>query len=141
MLVSKSLGPQAEPALPENYESAASRHFEDATGLREAGRTDNAGHLIGFAAECAIKCRITALQPGANSPQGHFPDLLVSARKQLGPRSRYTGMYDILKGDIFRGWRVNRRYDETGQTTAGELESWFTVTKRLFATAGIKVHK
>jgi hypothetical protein len=50
-------------------------------------------------------------------------------------------MYDILKGDIFRGWNVNRRYDETGMTAAADLAGWFTTTRRLFATAGIKVHK
>ena len=128
-------------SLAEDYESAASRHFEDATSLREAGRPDNAGHLIGFAAECAVKYRISSLRPGTNSPQGHFPEILIAARKHLGQRSSYTSMYDILKGDIFRGWHVNRRYDETGGTNLDDLEAWFKVTKRLFATAGLKVHK
>jgi hypothetical protein len=39
----------------ENYEDAAVRHYDDAKALRDSGRGDNAGHLIGFAAECAIK--------------------------------------------------------------------------------------
>lgn len=123
----------------ENYDSAAMRHFEDATILRDSGRTDNAGHLIGFAAECAIKHRITSLRPMTNATHGHFPELLVAARKQLGPRSRYTPMYDVLKGDVFKDWHVNRRYEQTGGTNETELTSWFLATRRLFATAGLKV--
>ena len=127
--------------MPENYESAALRHFEDAAALQASDKIDNAGHLVGFAAECAIKHRISSLRPGENTPQGHFPEILIAARKQLGPRSQYTGMYDVLKGDIFYGWNVNHRYYETGHTDPGELTKWFDATKRLFATAGLKVRK
>jgi len=124
----------------EDYESAACRHFADAAALQASGRIDNAGHLIGFAAECAIKHRISTLRPGANSPHGHFPEILVAARTHLGARSGYTGMYEVLKGDIFKGWTVNRRYSVTGHTDAADLSKWFAATKRLFATAGLKVH-
>ena len=102
----------------ENYEEAAIRHYLDAQTLRESGRTDNAGHLVGFAAECAIKYRIVSLRPGNNSPHGHFPEIVNAARKHLGKRSDYVRMYEILKGDIFRGWSVNRRYSSTGDTLA-----------------------
>ncbi len=127
--------------MPEDYESAAVRHFEDATTLQSSGRTDNAGHLIGFAAECAIKLKILNLRPQNNSPHGHFPDLLIAARKHLGARANFSNMYDILKGDVFAGWNVNRRYYETGNTSNSELALWFSVTKRLFATARLKVRK
>jgi hypothetical protein len=128
--------------MAESYESAALRHFEDATTLRTSGRYDNAGHLIGFAAECAIKHRIMALRPATDAPHVHFPGLLVAARKQFGPRSQYSvSMFDVLKPDVFAGWHVNRRYDETGSTDDAELIKWFGVTKRLFATAGLKVKK
>lgn len=127
--------------MAENYQSAALRHFEDAMTLRTSGRSDNAGHLIGFAAECAIKYRIVSLRPTTNSPHGHFPDILIAARKHLGARSGYTQMFDVLKGDIFVGWHVNHRYDETGSTGESDLAKWFNITKRLFATAGLKVQK
>lgn len=127
--------------MAEDYESAAVRHFEDAETLRASGRGDNAGHLIGIAAECVIKHRILSIRPGANSPQGHFPEILIAARKHLGARSSYTGMYNIVKGDIFRGWAVNRRYDETGHTDPADLIAWFATTKRLFAAASVKVRK
>jgi hypothetical protein len=128
--------------VAENYKSAALRHFEDAVALQSSGRPDNAGHLVGFAAECAIKHKIVSLRSAANASHLHFPDLLVVARKQLGARSRYSvSMFDVLKPDIFSGWHVNRRYDETGSTDVAELTEWFNVTKRLFATAGLKVKK
>lgn len=127
--------------MAQDYASAATRHFADASSLRELGRYDNAGHLVGFAAECAIKHRIASLRPGANSPQGHFPEILIAARKHLGARSQYTEMFDIVKGDIFRGWSVNSRYDATGETDPVDLAGWFTVTKRLFATANLRMRK
>lgn len=127
--------------MAENYESAAFRHFEDATTLRASGRVDNAGHLIGFAAECAIKYRIVLLRSAINVPYAHFPGLLIAARKQLGSRSKYTSMYDALKPGVFTGWHVNRRYDETGSTNEADLSRWFIETKKLFKTAELKVKK
>jgi hypothetical protein len=127
--------------MPEYYESAAIRHLEDALTLQSSGRGDNAGHLVGFAAECAIKYQIENLRPQNNSPHGHIPELLIAARKHLGARVNYSNMYDILKGDVFEGWNVNLRYYETGHTRKAELENWFSVTKRLFAIARLKVRK
>jgi len=89
--------------LARDYESAAVRHFKDATALQASGRADNAAHLVGFAAECAIKHRICSLRPGIDVPHLHFPELLITARKHLGQRSGYTSMYDVIRGDIFRG--------------------------------------
>ena len=122
----------------EKYDSAAFRHFEDAELLKDSGKLDNAGHLIGFAAECAIKHKISTLNSSITVPHGHFPDILISARKHLGQRSSYTNMFDILKCDIFSGWHVNRRYFQTGNTTRPEIDAWFNATNRLFATAGLK---
>jgi hypothetical protein len=131
-----------ELGVPENYASSALRHFEDATALQSSGKSDNAGHLIGFAAECAIKHRMISLRSATDAPHVHFPDLLIAARKHFGARSKYTvSMFNVLKPDIFAGWHVNRRYDETGSTGAAELAEWFSATKRLFATAGLKVKK
>ena len=124
--------------MHDDYKSAAIRHLDDAVALQTAGRFDNAGHLIGFAAECAVKLRIKGLRPVATSPHGHFPELLIAARKQLGPRSGYDRMYDLLKGGVFNNWDVNRRYDSTGDTAQAEVIEWTRLTKQLFAAAGLK---
>jgi len=125
----------------ENYHSAALRHYNDAEILRDVDRLDNAGHLIGFAAECAIKHRIRTLPTSTNSPHGHFPDLLTIARKHLGARGNYTGMYELIKQDILIAWNVNRRYRETGHTTRPEIDEWFACAKRLLASAQIRERK
>ncbi len=122
-----------------NYHGAAVRHWQDATILRDAGRPDNAGHLIGFAAECAIKHGIMSLRPPKDAPNVHIPDLLIAARKLFGARSGYMPLYQVVKADIFRGWHVSRRYGETGHTSIAELGDWFSETKRLFAAARVKV--
>jgi len=125
----------------EDYKSAALRHLSDAETLRDGGRFDNAGHLVGFAAECAIKFKISTLTTDGAAPHGHLPDFLVVARKHLGARTRYSGMYNIVKRDIFKSWDVGRRYETTGATVEQELDEWFSETRRLFAQAQIKERK
>ncbi|KWC65261.1 hypothetical protein [Burkholderia ubonensis] len=121
----------------DDYRSAALRHLKDAESLRVVDRLDNAGHLVGFAAECAIKYRIATLQATAD-PHGHFPEFLTIARKHLGQRSNYTSMYDIIRNPVFQAWTVHRRYWKTGSTTLNEVDQWFAQTKRLMAAAQIR---
>ncbi len=124
---------------PEDFQAAAVRHFQDASVLRDAGRLDNAGHLIGFSAECAIKYRISSLGSGASSPAQHLPDILIAARKRLGERVSYTSMFSLLKSDIFADRAVDHRYSTTGKITQVQFDGWLNVTKRLLAAANIRV--
>ena len=123
----------------EDYQAAAVRHYEDATMLRDAGRLDNAGHLIGFSAECAIKHRIGALGTEERSPAQHLPEILVAARKRLGERSNFASMFNLLKSGIFSDWAVDHRYSPTGKATSEQLAAWFLITRRLLAAANIRV--
>lgn len=124
---------------PENYKAAAIRHYHDASALRDAGRLDNAGHLIGFSAECAIKYRIDSLGSRERFPAQHLPDILAAARKRLGERSNYASMFNLLKSDIFADWAVDHRYSPTGKATSEQVAVWFLVTQRLLAAANIRV--
>ena len=124
---------------PEDYQAAAIRHYQDASTLRDAGRLDNAGHLIGFSAECAIKFRIDSLGSGDRSPAQHLPDILVAARKRLGERSNYVSMFNLLKSDLFADWAVDHRYSATGKTTSEQITAWIRITQRLLAAANIRV--
>jgi hypothetical protein len=121
---------------PEDYIGSAVRHFDDAVTLQSNGTLENAGHLIGFAAECAIKSRIGDL--GNDSLMGHLPDILPAARKRLGSRANYVRMYDLIKKDVLVGWAVDHRYAATGTLSEEKLSEWIGVTKRLMAAAGIK---
>lgn len=121
----------------EQYKDAATRHYADALALRGNSK-DNAGHLLGFSAECAIKYEISSLSIDGSSPKGHFPDFLSIARKHLNKRS---SMYDLLQQNLLHGWKVERRYYATGHTTEAELESWIKDTRRLLGASGIKVRQ
>ncbi|WP_148664574.1 hypothetical protein [Herbaspirillum robiniae] len=119
----------------EDYESAAIRHLKDAELLSHAGEFDNAGHLVGFAAECAIKHSIHTITGGAARPHGHMPNFVVTARKHLNQRS---SMFDFLKQDRLVGWDVNQRYYRSGTVSEQHVSLWLSETKRLFACAKIR---
>jgi hypothetical protein len=125
----------------EDYLGAAIRHFDDAHRLEAFQRLDNAGHLIGFAAECAIKHKILISSPSADSPGEHFPKLLPAARKRLGSRVNFSGMYNILKDDIFSDWAIDSRYSVTGKVSQDMFSNWSKITQRLFAAAGIRASR
>src|SRR6187551_2097941 len=99
--------------MVEKYDSAAVRHYADATLLKEAGRLDNAGHLIGFAAECAIKYQVFTVC-GGRPEYVHLPKLLSIARRALNGRNTSSGMLALLNQDIFDNWSVVHRYHATG---------------------------
>jgi hypothetical protein len=118
----------------EHYANAAVRHYANAQVLREAGQLDNAGHLVGFAGECAVKHHITTLKPSLGAQRAHWPTLLLIARKHLNSR----GAGNVFLQSLFSGWTVERRYAQTGHTTHAELVSWFKDARRLLAVAKIK---
>ena len=58
------LVPMEADGLMESFEHAARRHFADAEDLADRQRLlDNAGHLIGPAAECAVKHAVRHVTP------------------------------------------------------------------------------
>ena len=127
-------------AIIEDYAAAAVRHFYDATELRLQGRKDNAGHLVGFAAECAIKHSYQA--QGFGSPhRQHIPEILCTVQKLHKNRSGYTEMYNVLKIAKFTGWIVDRRYGSTDHTLDSELEEWFGAARRILSAAKLKVRR
>ncbi|HLJ63630.1 MAG TPA: hypothetical protein VKT70_05960, partial [Stellaceae bacterium] len=74
-------------AISDAYREASRRHYCDACHLANDGRFDSAGHLIGFAAECAIKHKIREDRPTENPPFCHIPKLIEKAKKLLHNRS------------------------------------------------------
>jgi hypothetical protein len=120
----------------EDYKGAAARHYTDACILKSNGQYDNAGHLVGFAAECAIKYHMG--QVSQSSVNLHLPDLLAAAKRQLGSRVGYTSMYDVLKTEDLAGWAIDYRYAPTGKISSEKLEAWCAGAKRIMAAAGIR---
>lgn len=122
----------------ENYSEAAYRHFDDSDHLAKMSSWGNASHLIGFAAECAVKYRIKTLRPAAGAPHGHFPDLLDIARKHLRNR-RDTTMHSVLKqSKLMDGWHVSLRYGENNAVGQAKYKEWRKDAARLLSAAGLK---
>ncbi|EPL3543115.1 hypothetical protein [Serratia marcescens] len=124
----------------EDYASAAIRHYIDAEKLKSSGSIDNAGHLVGFAAECALKYKISTISPDMDRPRGHFPDFVNIAKKRLNSRA-HMSVFKLLSNPILAGWDVNYRYYVDGTVNSAVLDSWIRDTVRLISAAGLKVRK
>jgi hypothetical protein len=124
--------------MADNYSEAAVRHFQDSELLAKSSRWGNAGHLMGFAAECAVKCRLKNLVPSAKVPHGHFPDLINIAKKHVSGR-RHTTLHAILKmKTLMRNWDVNDRYAESSLIGKPQYDLWRQHASRLMSAAGLK---
>ena len=120
----------------EDYPGASRRHYSNAIDLNDAGQFDNAGHLIGFAAECAIKHAIQLR--GEQSARVHLPDLAAAARRSFNGGRRRAPIFNLLKGDVLKGWSVDQRYSPTGYITSTTVLSWIGESRRLMAAAGVR---
>ena len=98
-------------SLMESFEYAARRHFADAEDLAGRRRLDNAGHLIGLAAECAVKHAIRQIVP--NPRRIHFPELTAEVRKLGGRNSAVSQVRRALSPPahafVFDDWSIAMR--------------------------------
>lgn len=133
------------PRLGETFDEASVRHFFDAGRLAEAGRFDNAGHLIGFAAECAIKHAFGLSGPVADHWKIHLPQLAGVARKHAqGRRSRQfpiVNLLEQLRGRYFDDWSVNQRYHRDGTVSAETYDRWRKQARRTLLAASIRIRQ
>jgi hypothetical protein len=119
----------------ERYDQAALRHYTDAELLAEGGRYDGAGHLIGFAAECAIKHAVPA---GQSVPHKHLPELIEAAKKVLRGL-RHRKLFDLLgRSDFMIGWKVDDRYAADATVTQAQYELWRKSTQRALGAADLR---
>lgn len=129
--------------MPDDYAEAAVRHYRDAESLAAAGRYDNAGHLVGFAAECAIKNAIRKIERKPNAfIEGHFPEPLIAFRQAV-ERSRTSGPMLALSRDraYFRGWSVNDRYLSDDHVTPAQYETWKDSAQKAFRLTQLRYVK
>jgi hypothetical protein len=127
--------------LPESYGKAAVRHYTDAEKLADCGRFDNAAHLVGFAAECAIKHCIEALRPTNQAPYLHFPQLIEKAKKLVHGRSKHS-LFTLLESPNFMSeWKIEDRYADDGTVTKQKYLAWQIDTRRTLGIAGLRSTK
>lgn len=122
----------------EELRPAAKRHYKDAEILAGQQRFDNAGHLIGFAAECAIKHEIKRLGAEQDVPKSHLPKLADQARKALSGRRGQAVWRVISRNGFFADWDVNSRYRADDTVDGATYGSWRSHAKDLFRAAGLR---
>jgi len=130
--------------MTQGYYDSAMRHRADAAHLAGGERFQNAGHLIGLAAECLVKSLLeqagVVVAPRTRFWR-HFPDLGRRVVEIDGKSSLMRLLAPIVaKGDDFlRGWEVEDRYASTLSITDGRprYESWEQDVATLFEAAGL----
>ncbi len=127
-------------SLMESFETAARRHFADAENLANLGRMDNAGHLIGLAAECAVKHAIRRFVP--NPPRIHFPKLTGQMRK-FGGRSKVSSnirraLSPPAHGSVFDDWSMTMRYRADGHVDDAQYRKWKVAAGQIMGAANIE---
>lgn len=110
--------------------------------LAESDRLDNAGHLIGYAAECAVKEAVSELR-GIAIPRVHFPSL-SSCIAQIGGRNRLNQIRRALtqppgQPSAFDDWAIDTRYWADGSVDASRFAKWRRQAGQVMAAAGIRV--
>jgi hypothetical protein len=127
-----------------NYPAAARRHKRDGDSLYEQERLDNADHLYGFAAECALLGSLCVLHRASVYPElsldekgqiqdpdlrraGHIKEVwshmigrvhrLQTRRDILTLFQRFQLHRDGQSREPFRDWRVNDRYLDDGHVS------------------------
>jgi hypothetical protein len=129
--------------MPEDYSVAAVRHYRDAALLEEGNRLDNADHLFGFAAECAIKSALVALPGFAVSGRlhsayhKHINQLWDSVPIQNLHRHHRTLIVVLKQQRPFSDWSADQRYGSDGAVSAQTLDNHRRATKRLLGSVGL----
>lgn len=122
----------------EDYSNSALRHLIDAEMLAIHERWGGAGHLVGFAAECAIKHRLGSLKPASDPIKGHLPHLIEIAKKHVCGRKDTSLLYLLKMTNLMAGWKVEQRYAKDGEVKKENFELWKAHASRLINAANIR---
>jgi hypothetical protein len=129
---------EASTFMTEVYDKAAIRHFVDAELLAAQYRFDGAGHLIGFAVECAIKFALGAVNPKGPMAYVHLPDLVKIARKRISGR-RWSDLHSLLHTPAFmKDWEVSHRYADDGYVSEAQFRAWRADAMRALRNVGLR---
>jgi hypothetical protein len=129
--------------MADSFHDAARRHRSDAKQLAASRRFQNAGHLIGFAAECLTKEILNAaggfVIDRASGFREHFPALGDKIRTMSHNRAAILLAPIVRKPDFLQGWQAECRYEGDLSETEAESRflSWLTDVDSLFQSAKI----
>lgn len=125
----------------ETYDAAALRHLSDGDHLFRDGRIDNADHLFGISAECAIKWKLMpqlTTEAAVKAMKIHINDLWRKAVIHLKGRQSVL-LLSTLKsgGDPFSDWHIDQRYRASGQVIAETVERHRRACSRVMGAVGL----
>jgi hypothetical protein len=125
-----------------SFSDAARRHRIDAKHLATDQRFQNAGHLIGFAAECLAKEILESAGIKIDKPSGfkvHFPELQNQIRLQGYARGMVVLAPIVRRSTFLNGWTAGCRYEANILQPDAEtrFNSWVADVDSLFRAAGI----
>ena len=127
-----------------DYKDAAIRHWNDSEHLRVESRLDNADHLVGFSAECALKNALVRSGTVIDEGSGlhvHIDVLWNRVGVHLRGRSN-APLASVLKStNPFQDWKAGQRYLATGHVVSSALDSHRKIAIRLLGATGIAVQK
>jgi hypothetical protein len=127
----------------ENYSEAALRHWHDARLLEEEDRVENADHLYGFAAECAIKKALVELPAFSGATmldmtyKEHVNILWGKVNYQSLQKS-YPALSALLKStNPFSDWHVKQRYAADREISKVAMELHKKSASRLLGSVNL----
>lgn len=113
--------------MPENYPSAAARHWNESAFLSDATHWQEAAYLAGYAAECALKTLVN-LGGVFGRKLGH--DLAALTGPEFDMAVLFNPFLRRLHSDLsttvaagLPPWSEEHRYEETGSQTLAEYQS------------------
>lgn len=129
----------AKGGMTDDYRASAFRHLHDAQQLAALGRYDNAGHLIGFAGECAMKCKMKSMKLSGPDMIGHHP-VPQGVIKRAMQRNRMSGQWLALVSSkkLFDGWSVDQRYSPDSTVTLAKYTEWLKDATTIISLLGFK---
>ena len=109
--------------MADSFPDAARRHRHDARHLAQAQRFQNAGHLIGFAAECLVKEVLE--QAGIridkqSNLKVHFPSLTQRVALHAKDRAILLLKPVTTNPGFLRGWQAEGRYEANATVADAE---------------------
>jgi len=128
--------------LGEDFGASAQRHRRDAHFLAANDRFQNAGHLVGLAAECAAKHALDRAGIAIDHKSGfrtHFPRLRT--RIMISGQTRHMALLLPIIGpsQYLSGWNIDQRYEPpcADHDTKQRYELWAADVDKLFCLVGI----
>lgn len=126
--------------MADDFGQAAERHRRDAKKLAEHGRYQNAGHLIGFAAECLVKAELTRAGITIDWKSGlrcHFP-ALQAAISNSGYGHVMSKVSQVLAPKFLDGWTADLRYEPNMKKADAETrwQNWHKDVDSVFKQMG-----